>query len=217
MSEAKRTMVFLALSGGLMDSYSYFARGKVFANAQTGNIVLMSARLADGEFLGSLKYLLPLTAFALGVIAAQEIHFRCPEEHSLHWRQLVLTVEMVLLCTVGFLPASINPIANALLSFACAMQVHAFRTVRGSPYASTMCIGNLRSAMDHFDRALHEKSRRELHLCGKYLLVVVSFAIGAVTGYQLIQLMGLHTIWISCVLLMVSFLMMMPRVEYEDY
>ena len=59
MSEAKRTMVFLALSGGLMDAYSYFGRGKVFANAQTGNIVLMSAKIADGELAASLRYLLP--------------------------------------------------------------------------------------------------------------------------------------------------------------
>lgn len=216
MSEAKRTMVFLALSGGLMDAYSYFGRGKVFANAQTGNIVLMSAKIADGEFAASLRYLLPLCAFALGVIAAQEIHTRFPGDQGLHWRQIVIAMEMVMLGIVGLIPADINPIANALLSFACAMQVQAFRTVRGSPYASTMCIGNLRSAMDHLDRSIHERSRRELHLCGKYLLVVFAFAFGAVTGYQMICLLGLHTIWISCGLLLVSFVMMIPKeAEHE--
>ena len=42
MSEAFSTMVFLTLSGGLQDAYTYCIRGQVFANAQTGNIVLMS-------------------------------------------------------------------------------------------------------------------------------------------------------------------------------
>ena len=36
MSEAFSTMVFLTLSGGLQDAYTYCVRGQVFANAQTG-------------------------------------------------------------------------------------------------------------------------------------------------------------------------------------
>ena len=46
MSKAKQTSesielgILLALSGGIMDAYSYMARGKVFANAQTGNMLL---------------------------------------------------------------------------------------------------------------------------------------------------------------------------------
>ena len=42
MSESFLTAVFLSLSGGLQDAYTYLFRGKVFANAQTGNIVLMA-------------------------------------------------------------------------------------------------------------------------------------------------------------------------------
>ena len=41
MSEAFRTVLFLSLSGGLQDAYTYLGRGGVFANAQTGNIVFM--------------------------------------------------------------------------------------------------------------------------------------------------------------------------------
>ena len=42
MSESWPTVALLTFSGGLQDAYSYCVRGKVFANAQTGNIVLMS-------------------------------------------------------------------------------------------------------------------------------------------------------------------------------
>ena len=42
MSEAFITALFLSVSGGLQDVYTYLFRGKVFANAQTGNIVLAS-------------------------------------------------------------------------------------------------------------------------------------------------------------------------------
>ena len=67
MSEAFSTMVFLTLSGGLQDAYTYCVRGQVFANAQTGNIVLMSQRAFAGDLAGVLRYLIPLLAFALGV------------------------------------------------------------------------------------------------------------------------------------------------------
>ena len=49
MSESFLTAVFLSLSGGLQDAYTYLFRGKVFANAQPGNIVLLSAYIMDGQ------------------------------------------------------------------------------------------------------------------------------------------------------------------------
>ena len=49
MSEAFCTAMFLSLSGGLQDVYTYLFRGKVFANAQTGNIVLMAVHAFAGK------------------------------------------------------------------------------------------------------------------------------------------------------------------------
>ena len=59
MSEAFRTVMFLSASGGLQDAYTYIGRGKVFANAQTGNIVLMSQAAFDGDLARVLHYLVP--------------------------------------------------------------------------------------------------------------------------------------------------------------
>ena len=97
MSEAFRTVMFLSASGGLQDAYTYIGRGKVFANAQTGNIVLMSQAAFNGDLSRVLHYLIPLLSFALGVAAAEVIHIRYREAKHLHWRQLVLVVEILLL------------------------------------------------------------------------------------------------------------------------
>ena len=120
MSEAFSTMVFLTLSGGLQDTYTYCVRGQVFANAQTGNIVLMSQRAFAGDLAGVLRYLIPLLAFALGVFAAEMVRRRCQEISRLHWRQMVVLAEIGLLLGVGFLPSSWDAPANALVSFTCA-------------------------------------------------------------------------------------------------
>ena len=57
----------------------------------------------------------------------------------------ILLAEIGILAIVGFIPNAYNMIATVMVSFACAMQVQTFRKVGGYSYASTMCIGNLRS------------------------------------------------------------------------
>ena len=83
MSEAFITALFLSVSGGLQDVYTYLYRGKVFANAQTGNIVLMAVKLFAGKWGEALRYLIPLCAFALGIFVAELslIHISEPTRH----------------------------------------------------------------------------------------------------------------------------------------
>ena len=215
-SEAFSTMAFLTLSGGLQDAYTYFVRDGVFANAQTGNIVLMSARAFSGDLAGVLRYLIPLTAFALGVFAAEMLRQRERRISVLHWRQLVVLAEILLLFLVGFLPPELNPLANALVSFTCAMQVQAFRKVNGSAYASTMCIGNLRSGVDAFCGYLETRDRRALRRAGRYFAVILFFALGAGLGGVLSARLGAGAIWASCGLLTVSFLLLFGQELQED-
>ena len=61
-----------------------------------------------------------------------------------HCQQLILLAEIMLLFLVGFLPQEGNTAPYALVSFVCAMQVQTF----GHAYASTMCIGNMRSGTE---------------------------------------------------------------------
>ena len=131
MSESFLTAVFLSLSGGLQDAYTYLFRGKVFANAQTGTIVLLSSNIMDGQWDRVLHYLVPLCAFALGVLVAEKMRESFCNMQRLHWRQLVVLGEVLLLFIVGFLPQEQNLLANAIVSFSCAMQVQAFRKVNG--------------------------------------------------------------------------------------
>ena len=220
MSEAFRTVMFLSASGGLQDAYTYIGRGKVFANAQTGNIVLMSQSLFEGDFARFAHYFIPVLAFALGVAAAECIRLRWREAKRMHWRQLVLLTEIALLFVVGFFPAAWDIGANALVSFSCAMQVQAFRKVHGYPFASTMCIGNLRSGMDSLVGFGHTRDKKLLWKGLHYFGVIFVFALGAGIGTQCVGIFGEKTIWLSCVLLLVSVCFMLinahlPEIEQE--
>lgn len=216
MSESFLTAAFLSLSGGLQDAYTYLLRGRVFANAQTGNIVLLSQSIVEHDYALAAHYLIPLSAFAIGIAVAELIRQKYSAAQHIHWRQLILLLEITLLLLVGFIPASANILANAMVSFSCAMQVQAFRKVNGFAFASTMCIGNIRSGMEAFCAYLRTHDRRTLHKSVCYLGIIIMFASGAGIGSYFVPLMGAYTIWLSCALLLASFLFMFIREELSD-
>ena len=215
MSEAMPTGIFLTLSGGFQDAYTYYTRGKVFANAQTGNIILLGHNAMNGDFTDAFRYLVPVLAFAGGIYISEVIRGIYREYGKLHWRQIVVVLEILLLFVVGFLPQSMNMAANILVSFVCAMQVEAFRKMKGSAYASTMCIGNLRSATEMLYRYRHTKEKGCLEKCLRYYGVILVFGIGAALGSFMTSLFGERTIWISCGFLFVCFCIMFIKEDIE--
>ena len=216
MSEALLTAAFLSLSGGLQDAYTYIARDEVFANAQTGNIVLLSQNLFTGNWAKVPHYLVPLVFFALGIAASEGMRYRFQKGTRIHWRQLVLLEEIVTLFAVGLMPASLNMLANATVSFSCAMQVQAFRKVDGYAIASTMCIGDLRSGVEAFCiwRKTHEPRAKDRMV--RYFGIIFLFALGAGLGSKSAAQLGGRAIWISCCFLLVSFALMFIREELEE-
>ena len=205
MSETFCNGAVLAVSGGFQDAYTYFARDGVFSNAQTGNVVLMSSSFFSGTPGAGVKYLLSLLAFALGVFLARLVQGRYAGAQKLHWRQMILLPEILILFLVGFLPESANMAATVLVSFSCAMQVQAFRKVDGYPYASTMCIGNLRSGMDALTGYLEKRDPEQMRRAMHYFGIILFFALGAGAGSLLTRYWGLRAIWVSAALLAVSF------------
>ena len=208
MSDAFATAIFIILSGGLQDAYTYCCRGGVFANAQTGNIVLMSTRLFQGDLSGCVRYLIPILSFICGIFVAESIHARYKCAEKIHWRQIILFCEIVFLLVVGFLPAYFEPLANAMVSFVCAMQVQTFHKVRGHAYASTMCIGNMRSGTEALCAYFRTRDKEILQKSLTYFGVIFVFGIGAGLGSLMSGLLGTKAIWCCCVSLLVSFVMM---------
>lgn len=216
MSESFVTAMFLSLSGGLQDAYTYFFRGKVYANAQTGNIVLLSQHLFTGDFLKALHYLIPLVAFASGILAAELFREHFQSLKALHWRQMIVLAEILLLFSVGFFPQELNLLANAVVSFSCAMQVQTFRKVNGYAYASTMCIGNMRSGMDSLCSWVLNRNPAALKKSLYYWGIILLFALGAGLGSLALDLCGAKAIWFSCLLLAVSFCLMFLKEDVEE-
>lgn len=200
--------VLLAISGGLMDSYSYMCRGQVFANAQTGNILLLSINLSMGNIPAFLQYLCPVAAFVAGIVLSSVLRRCLGAKDVVHWQRTVMLVEAVILFSVAFI--SMDLFANSLISLACGAQVESFQRIRGNSVATTMCIGNLRSAVHAAMEFAYEKEPYELKKAAIYSVIILAFAAGAVTGNLLVSNYGERAIWGSSALLLCSAILLTP-------
>ena len=215
MSESMPLAIFLTLAGGFQDAYSYNCRGRVFANAQTGNLVLLGQNLAQGHWGAAFRYFIPLCAFLLGVYITERVHHRFQANEKIHWRQVILLIETLLLVITGFLPQTLNISANALMSFACAMQVNSFRKFHGLPCATTMCIGNIRSATEMLCRYHITKDKTLMQKSIHYYFVILIFGIGATAGALLTSVLGSPAIWTAACLLLAGFVLMFIKEQPE--
>lgn len=211
VSETMRLGVILALSGGLMDAYSYLFRGQVFANAQTGNILLCSVALSQRDWPTAWYYFFPVAAFGAGILISTLLRHRFRGRPWLHWRQMGVLAEILILALVAFLPQSANLLANSLISLACGYQVEAFRKIHGNAIATTMCIGNLRSGLHALSEYCFTRKGAEAKKAITYFGVIGAFALGAILGDLAIGWWGSYAIWGSSLLLAVAFLWMTFR------
>ncbi len=196
-AERLATGLGLAVVGGFLDTYTYFTRGGVFANAQTGNLVLLGISAARGELYRAGQYLIPVLAFALGVVATEGLRAR---RGAAGWQRAVLPLEAAILTVVGLLPPAFPDfVVNVTVSFLCSMQVNSFRLLEGMPYATTMCTGNLRSCAYHLGQRLFAGERAGTGKAARYLWVMLAFCAGAALGVPATQWAGGRAVWL-CVL-----------------
>lgn len=212
-SESLRVGALLALTGGFLDAYTYLCRGKVFANAQTGNMVMLGINFIECNTSDVIKYLVPIIAFAVGVLLVEIIRYRLLDYEKIHWRQVVLAIEIITLIFVAFI--SYDYIANTLISLICAMQVESFRKFHGNAYATTMCTGNLRSGTEKMVVFIKNKDRKHLKVAFQYYFIIFVFCFGAFIGSIFSLDIGRKAILISCIPLALALVIMGYKKE-ED-
>ncbi len=203
-SESLRLGVILALAGGFMDAYSYLCRGNVFANAQTGNILLLGVNLVQNNWSGVFYYFCPIISFTCGIIVTEVVRHLVKNSNNMHWRQVAVLVEALILFGVSFFSQEHNLAANSLTSFACGIQVESFRTIRGSSIATTMCIGNLRSGTQYMCDFILGKKKEALPKSLLYYGIIFCFMIGAILGAASIGAFAENAIRICSVILLVA-------------
>ncbi|KKH96729.1 membrane protein [Methanosarcina sp. 1.H.T.1A.1] len=197
--------ILLAIVGGFLDAYTFVGRGGVFANAQTGNVVLMGIEAATGEWGQAMFHAVPILAFIVGVVVAEMIKKPSMRLFIPDSERAVLILEIAVLFIIGFIPyTSPNIIVTVAVSFVSSVQVSSFRKLVDSPYSTTMITGNLRSATQEAYIAFTKKDRESALQAFRYSTINLSFLAGAILGGLLTSFIGVKAVWIAVSVLICS-------------
>lgn len=205
--------LLLAMIGGFLDAYTYVCFDGVFANAQTGNMVLLGISLIHYDWSDFFNYLIPILFFSMGILITEYF-----ASHLIRAFFIVtLGIELFLLSFIGVFPELLpSYITIALISMICSIQLASFKKICGMTYSSTMCTGNLRTSMEALYGYFHQKDRALLYRSLHYGAIILFFCVGAVIGALSSAHFGKRAIFICCgFLLLLSCLILLDFMRYH--
>ena len=188
--ETFRLGMMLCMVGGFMDAYTFVTRGKVLANAQTGNVVYLAINLQRGDFGKAFNYFMPILVFTFGILFTEFIRVKFEKHRIFRWQQIVIFFQVIIMFFISFIPSgNWNIVVNMIMSFIAAIQYQGFRKIRGLAGATTMCTGNLRNFWI-------------------YLGLDGFFFVGAMLCVVLVKIYGIGALLACCILLVAVFIIM---------
>jgi uncharacterized membrane protein YoaK (UPF0700 family) len=176
-------------AGGATDAWVYLAHGHVFANAQSGNIVLMAIALASGDVASAATHLPSLLAFATGAFASR-LSGALLKRTSLNSRDIRLGLACVMLVALGpFADRMPNPVLTACVGFIAGVQITSLSHIGSWSFNTGMTTGNLLAGVNALAKALTGAAEEWPHAAAM-LLLCFAFAAGAVAGAWLAPWLG---------------------------
>ena len=200
-STSLRVAALLTIANGFIDAYTFLAYGGVFANAQTGNVVLFGVGLARSDVAKPLAHLWPILAFIAGIAAARALKTSAAEAHLRYPLRYALVLQIIVLIVIAMLPETTPQWAiTTTIGFVSALQLSLFRTVRSATFVTIAMTGNLMRTTEALQDAVRggESERR---LAGLYVTLVVGFAAGAVVGALITSQLDTRAAWIPAALI----------------
>lgn len=199
-SESLRLGMLLAIVGGFLDAYTFISRGGVFANAQTGNMVLLALGITNKDYKATFMVAIPIIAFIIGVLVTQILNSK-----SKSTEEVILIIEAFVLFIIGFIPKTVpDIIATSIIAFVSSVQIASFRKLVDFPYSTTMCTANLRTFAESTYLSIIKKDKAASTRAIRYSLIIISFLLGAsLCGILTINL-GVKSIWACSVILVIA-------------
>ncbi len=207
--ECEKIWIYAVLiaAGGFLGAFTYSLRGGVFCNAQTANVVLFSMALGNGNWSTALYYLIPISAYILGAVISELLPNRVKRLHFLRWDTLLVGLELIVVLLLGFVPDSWPfQLSQVSINFICSMQYNTFRQAEHIPMSTTFCTNHVRQVGVLLTRGLRHREdasiRRRFRV---HVLMLCSFAAGAVVSTVACRLFGGRAIWGAGILLLIVF------------
>jgi uncharacterized membrane protein YoaK (UPF0700 family) len=203
-----RTLWFallLTLTNGFMDAHTFFVRGGVFANVQTGNVIFFAIDLSERKLAAAMAHVWPILAFVVGIGLASHVKSGRAERIVLHPLRWAMAVQVVALGAIGFVPVNVaHSYVTVPIAFLAALQMGLFRNIGDLAYLPVATTGNLMRFVESGYDGVVEKNAASRRACGIYGTVILAFTGGALIGAFASRAWGAHAIWLAAGILAVT-------------
>jgi len=203
-----RFAVVLTVANSFLDACTYLVCGGVFANLQTGNVILFAIRLSERHWGDSLSRLWPLFAFVAGVVLSSHIKSGRVNKVVAQPLPWTMAIQAAVLAGVGFLPVMLpRSLVVVPISFLGGIQIGLFRSIGDLVYMPLATTGNLMRVVEAGYDFFVEKNSSSRRVFMVYAGVIGAFAAGAIAGALTTRAWGSHAIWVPAGLLSVTLIL----------
>ncbi|HEX7825284.1 MAG TPA: YoaK family protein [Mycobacterium sp.] len=207
-TERARTVWFallLTLTNGFMDAHTFYVRGGVFANVQTGNVIFFAIDLSERKLGAAMAHVWPILAFIVGIGLASHIKSGRTDAVVTHPLRWTMAVQVIALAGIGFVPVSVaHSYVTVPIAFLAAVQMGLFRNVGDLAYLPVATTGNMMRFVESGYDGFVEKVSASRRACGIYGTLIIGFAGGALIGAFASRAWGAHAIWLAAGILAVT-------------
>ena len=200
----------MPLSGGLLllggtgfvDAYTFLAHGHVFAQAMTGNIVLVGVGIVDPAVVPFWRPLATFLAFVVGVAVEWVLRRRLRPGVP---QRVTLALLVVVLGVVGFLPASVpGGVVASAIALVAGLQIAAFDQIGSAKFTTTVMTSNSRATVAAVLGALSSRSRADAGLAAHLLGSLAVFVVGVVVGAVVTEAVHTRAAWVAAAVFAVA-------------
>jgi uncharacterized membrane protein YoaK (UPF0700 family) len=203
-----RFALLLTLANGFLDAYTYLARGGVFANVQTGNVIFFALDLSHGRLSTALAHVWPILAFIAGVALASHLKSGRVQRYLKYPMRWTMLLQAVVLVVIGFVPTTVaHSYVTVPISFVAAMQMGLFRNIGDFLYLPVATTGNLMRLVEAGYTGYVDHDATSRRAFGTYAALTSVFTGGALIGAFATRAWEVHAIWIPATVLFVTLIL----------
>lgn len=195
--EYKRKLHYMmAFIGGFMGAYAILNRCDLFGNAQTSNMIYIAMHLVGRNFFDVVCRLGGMVIYMMGI--ALTVLWPKHSKISLHY--VAVTVDAIVLITLGFMPKHMNNvIALYPIFFAAAVQWNSFPGVFGYNCSTIFSTNNLRQFTIASTEYFCNRESKHAHKAKFYGGTLLCYHLGVVVSYLSYLLLAIQGAWIGMV------------------
>lgn len=191
---------------GCIDAYTFLTHDGLFASAQTGNLVVLGAKILAGDFSEVFIHVSSFAGFAIGAFLAQGI-----VEHYKHYGERkyrkYLFFQIIFLLSAAAIQQYIGAsLIAGLLGLLAGYNLTVFRKVKSTSMNNGIMTGNTKNMMNNLYLALFQKDRGALDIFLTLLAGLFVFMFGVVIGASIVLFNEALVLWFTFIATAICYL-----------